>query len=235
MAANDRQVPPALEFAAAEPSRRMSPPLRIDLAILPGEVAAIIGPTAAGKSAILDLAAGFDRPYAGTVSVFGRVVASAKKSVDPHLRGIAYLVQGLGLWEDRSARENVRIVAAAARSRRSADDWLDHFGFRSDRDLPAARLSGGERQIVALARVFAVGAPLLLLDEPGAQLDQKTRSVVFAASARMIAESSTSVLIAAHSEADLAGMRIDRWLALENSCLTPFPPSRKTGDHRHGP
>jgi ABC-type lipoprotein export system ATPase subunit len=213
----------------------MSPPLRIDLAILPGEVVAIIGPTGAGKSAILDLAAGFDRPNAGTVGVFGRVVASAKKFVDPHLRGIAYLVQGLGLWEDRSARENVRIVAAAAKSRRSADDLLDHFGFRSNRDLPAARLSGGERQIVALARVFAVGAPIVLLDEPGAHLDQKTRSVVFAALDRIIAEQPMSVLIAAHSKADLAGLRIDRWFALESSRLTPFRSSRKTSDHRHEP
>lgn len=217
MAKDDRPDSSALRFSAVEPTRRMSPPLEVDFEIARGEVAAIIGPTGAGKSAILDLAAGFDRPRSGTVSVFGRIIATPQKSVAPHLRGIAYLLQGLGLWDDRSAHENVRIVAAASGSIESADELLDRFGFAADRRLPTARLSGGERQIVALARVVAVGAPILLLDEPGAQLDPTTRAAVFAALDRVILERSTTVLVAAHSNADLSGLRVDRRYVLEKS------------------
>lgn len=144
----------------------------IDLAVAAGQVLAVIGPSGSGKTSLLDAIAGFEAPAAGRIHVDGALASGGGRSVPPHLRGAGYLLQELGLFEHLSARENVEVVRRARKTRRPADVFLRMAGFERDSRTRVTELSGGERQRVALARVLATEAPLLLLDEPAAWLDR---------------------------------------------------------------
>jgi len=153
-----------------------------------GERVAIVGPNGAGKSTLLRLLAGLIRPTAGEVRVLGRPVSALAR------QEVGVLMQGLHLVPRLSARENV-VIGALARLHgadgwrswlrlypadvvREADHALAALGLRDRADTRADRLSGGERQKVALARLQLQRPHLVLADEPTSALDPSaTRQV----------------------------------------------------------
>lgn len=188
------------------PGRRIPAAHDVDLEVRPGETVALTGPSGCGKSTVLGVVLGLRQPGAGTVRLGG--VDLADLDLDDWRRHLAWVPQHPHVFA-RTVAENVRLgrpdasdahVAAAldaagltevvGRLPRGVDTRLGEGG---------AGLSAGERQRLALARAFVRNAPLLLLDEPTASLDNETEADVLAAIRELV--SGRTALIVAHRPA----------------------------------
>jgi len=155
----------------------------VDLDVRSGEVVLIMGPSGSGKTTLLLMLGALLRPTAGSITVRGRGgqgidVAGAPERSLPALRArtFGFVFQDYALLGSLSAAENVAVACdiagvAAPEGRRRARDLLDRVGLGARATFRPARLSGGEQQRVAVARALANDPPVLLADEPTANLD----------------------------------------------------------------
>jgi molybdate transport system ATP-binding protein len=145
---------------------------------LPGGLTAILGPSGAGKTSLLESVAGLRRAATGRVAVDGEPLLDTARGValPPEKRRVGYVPQDSGLFPHLSVLGNVRFGAPADRS--AVDAAIETLEIRPLLDRRPATLSGGERQRVALARALATRPRLLLLDEPLAALDVRLRDRV---------------------------------------------------------
>jgi branched-chain amino acid transport system ATP-binding protein len=163
----------------------------VSLRLAPGEAVALIGGNGAGTSSVLRAVAGAVRPSAGRVRLFGENVAG----LAPHQivrRGAVLVPEGRMIFTQLSVRENLLLGAHSAGSggaaRTRLDDVLPRFPTLQARlDAPGASLSGGERQLLAVARGLMARPKLIMLDEPSLGLSPKAMHVVFALIAELVA------------------------------------------------
>ncbi len=148
--------------------------------------AGVRGPSGVGKSTLLHLLGGIDRPDAGRVEIFGVSLAdlSARDRARFRNERIGFVFQFHHLLPEFTAEENVafphRIAGVSARdARRRAGELLDRVGLADRRSHLSRSLSGGEQQRVAIARALARGPSLLLADEPTGNLDSESARSVF--------------------------------------------------------
>ncbi len=177
----------------------------LDLRVEPRELVAVFGPSGSGKSTMLHLAAALDEPSAGEVRVLGRSLARLDDSelAAFRARDLAIVFQSGNLWPALTARENValglRLAGRRGRIGAAVDRAMDAFDLRSREDRRAAVLSGGEQQRVAIACAAAREAPLVLADEPTAELDERNEERVLEALARLRDEFGSTVVVVTHS------------------------------------
>lgn len=172
-----------------------------------GEFLSIQGPSGSGKTTLIFLAAGLDLPDSGEIIVNGANLAemSDKERTVWRRRNVGIVFQFYHLLPTLTALENILLVMELAgipkRERTSrAIDLLDFVGLRNAADKYPAELSGGEQQRIAIARALAADPPVLLADEPTANLDthNKVRIVKLL---RKAAENGTTVIMATHDPA----------------------------------
>ena len=176
----------------------------LDLRIETGEFVALLGPSGSGKSTALHLAAALDEPSAGEVRALGR---SLGRLDEPELaayraRDVAIVFQSGNLWPALSARENVAVglrLAGARRTTERIDRALDAFDLGKRERQRAGTLSGGEQQRTAIAAAAAREAPLVLADEPTAELDRRNEGLVLAALRRLRSEFGSTIVVVTHS------------------------------------
>ena len=150
----------------------------IDLDVLEGENLAIIGPNGAGKTTFLNMATGYLRPQAGTVSFLGRDITALPPRTITRL-GIARAFQIPQLFLDQTVMENMMIAAAAQAGlmspfshlldlpeRKEVEDLLDLVGVRGFANRKAFELPEGQRKLVDIALALALKPTVLLMDEP---------------------------------------------------------------------
>ena len=177
----------------------------LDLRIESRELVALFGPSGSGKSTALHLAGGLEEPSAGDVRSFGRSLSRLTESelVDYRAREVAIVFQSANLWPELSARENVALGLRLARRREgirpTAERVLDVFDLQRREDQRAGSLSGGEQQRVAIAAAAAREAPLVLADEPTAELDVRNEQIVLTALRRLRDEFASTVVVVTHS------------------------------------
>ncbi|MGD9616017.1 MAG: ABC transporter ATP-binding protein [Alphaproteobacteria bacterium] len=196
----------------------------VNLALLPGEIVALVGPSGAGKSTLLHVAGLLERPNDGAVLIDGRECGDLSDEHRTTLRrsAVGFVYQFHHLLPEFSALENVmlpQMIAAVPRAaaRRKAEMLLDRVGLAERLDHRPARLSGGEQQRVAIVRALANDPKILLADEPTGNLDYATGEHVVAALVGIVRDSGLAALIATHN-LDLAH-RLDRIVALEDGRL----------------
>jgi len=168
--------------------RRTIPALRgLNLVIGDGEWLAVQGRTGHGKTTLLQILGGLDRPSTGTVTFDGRDLAELREVQVTRLRAesIGFIFQTFNLVPTLSAAENVEsalipLGARSGRRRRLVADALESVGLSDrTRHLPS-QLSGGQQQRVAIARALVKQPQVLLADEPTGNLDQDTRDEITA-------------------------------------------------------
>jgi lipoprotein-releasing system ATP-binding protein len=196
----------------------------LDLTVERGEMLAIVGASGVGKSTLLHVLGGLDRPDAGTISVDGTTLTSLPDAevVAFRNRQVGFVFQFHHLLPEFSALENVMLPAMIAGSSRSAArararELLTALGVERRESHRPARLSGGEQQRVAIARAMANRPAVLLADEPTGNLDEATASAVFATLVQAARETTAALLIATHN-AELA-VRADATLRLHNGVI----------------
>ena len=176
----------------------------LDLRIEPRELVALFGPSGSGKSTALHLAAGLEQASAGDVVVFGRSLArlGEVELAMYRAREVALVFQSGNLWPDLSAHENVVLglrLAGRGNVRGAAERALDAFDLQRREGQRAGTLSGGEQQRVAIAAAAAREAPLVLADEPTAELDARSEERVLRALRRLREEFGSTVAVVTHS------------------------------------
>jgi putative ABC transport system ATP-binding protein len=188
----------------------------LSLTIEHDETVAIIGRSGSGKSTILNLICGLDRPTRGEVRFDGRVIDGRTAWASVRAGGIGIVFQNFALLQALSARENIEVALlgnlAGARQRSDrARELLAHFGLAARATLRPAELSGGERQRLAIARALANRPRLLVADEPTGSLDEQTSRSVMGIIGNAHREFGTAVIVVTHDEeiAALCGRRIE--------------------------
>jgi putative ABC transport system ATP-binding protein len=176
-----------------------------ELRIEPRELVALFGPSGSGKSTALHLAAALDEPSAGELRAFGRSLSRLAESelADYRAEQVAIVFQSGNLWTELTARENVvlglRLAGRAEDVATAVDRAVAAFDLQRRDGHRAGSLSGGEQQRVAIASAAAREAPLVLADEPTAELDARNEQTVLRALARLRDEFGSTVVVVTHS------------------------------------
>jgi NitT/TauT family transport system ATP-binding protein len=173
----------------------------VDLDVAAGEVVTILGPSGSGKTTLLRLVGGLDEPTTGRVTVDG---------ISPHAmraaKRVGFVPQSPALLPWRTVRQNARLLLDVNRRHAAGgpppDELLEHVGLEEFADAYPHELSGGMQQRVAIVRALALGAPLLLMDEPFAALDEITREDMRHLLTRLCEPLSTTVVFVTHSLAE---------------------------------
>jgi putative ABC transport system ATP-binding protein len=177
----------------------------IDLVIEDGEWLAVQGRTGHGKTTLLQMLGGLDRPSSGTVELDGRDLAAMQEAqlTRVRARSIGFIFQTFNLVPTLSAAENVEAalvplhVPAAARRQRAAAA-LESVGLADRaRHLPS-ELSGGQQQRVAIARALVKEPKVLLADEPTGNLDEDTRDEIIALLEKLWRERGLTLVLITH-------------------------------------
>ena len=195
--------------------------LDVDFTVGPSEVVAVLGPNGAGKTTLLRTLAGLSTPSRGRILLNGQPLLDTERGIDcpPEHRPVGYVFQNYRLFPHLSVRENVAFAARSsgihrAQARRQAEHWLERFGLRTLAARRPGQLSGGQSQRVALARALAADPALLLLDEPMAALDARTKLEVRSELRRHLADFAGPTLVVTHDPLEALVMA-DRLLVIE--------------------
>ncbi|MFJ8449770.1 ABC transporter ATP-binding protein [[Kitasatospora] papulosa] len=190
--------------------------LDVALAAAPGEVVALLGPNGAGKTTALRALAGLTPLSGGHLRLDG----TALERTQPESRPVGVVFQDYLLFPHLTALDNVAFGprchgATKASAREQAADWLGRLGLADHVGAKPRRLSGGQAQRVALARALATRPRLLLLDEPLAALDARTRLEVRSQLRRHLAAFEAVAVLVTHDPLD-AMVLADRLVVIED-------------------
>jgi putative ABC transport system ATP-binding protein len=179
----------------------------VDLDVDRGEVVLVMGPSGSGKTTLLLMLGAMLRPTSGSVLVDGTDVAVADERSLPPLRArrFGFVFQDFNLLTALSAVENVELACNLAgitgrAARRRATALLTRLGLEHRLHFRPAHLSGGEKQRVAIARALANDAPVILADEPTANLDSGHGREIARILRSLASEDGRSVVIVSHDQ-----------------------------------
>ncbi|MDB5572269.1 MAG: iron transporter ATP-binding protein [Hyphomicrobiales bacterium] len=185
----------------------------VSLRVEPGEIVCLLGHSGCGKTTLLRVVAGLERPGAGRVLLDGREVAGPSRFTPPEQRGVGMMFQDYALFPHLTIVDNVMFGLSrtpAAKAGAIARAALARVGLaRYAEDYPHM-LSGGEQQRVALARALAPHPGILLMDEPFSNLDQRMRERIRQETSSLLREKGATALVVTHDpqEAMLLADRI---------------------------
>ncbi len=196
---------------------------RIDLEIAQGDFVTVMGPSGAGKSTLLSILGMLDGSWSGEYEFLGEKVHDLpqKKRAELAKRHIGFVFQQYHLLDSLTVAENLEVPLSyrdmKAKEREAlVADTLDRFGIVGKKDLYPAQLSGGQQQLVGIARAVIASPKLLLADEPTGNLHSQQGEEIMKLFRKLNGEGVTIVQVT-HSDANAAyGNRVvrlrDGWL-----------------------
>ncbi|HEY7758757.1 MAG TPA: ABC transporter ATP-binding protein [Burkholderiales bacterium] len=172
---------------------------RVSLRVGAGELVAVVGPNGAGKTTLFKAISGIVPAQAGAVRFEGDDLLAVAPSARPHL-GIAHVPEGRQVFPSLTVLENLEMGAYTAAGRRAWNDSLERiyawFPVLAQRaTAPAGALSGGQQQMLAIARGLASAPRLLMLDEPSMGLSPVTADEIFERIVAIHAQAAVTVLL----------------------------------------
>jgi len=184
----------------------------VDLEVSAGEVLLVMGPSGSGKTTLLLMLGALLRPTAGSITVTSRegraveITAASEKEL-PHLRAstFGFIFQDYALLDALTALENIEVAANLAgtrgpAARERAAELLDRVGLAHRAGARPSQMSGGEQQRVAVARALANDPPVLLADEPTANLDASRGRDLARLLRRLADDDGRCVIIVSHDD-----------------------------------
>ena len=209
----------------------------IDLHLKKGEVLGLLGDNGAGKSTLMKIISGFQKPDEGRIIVKGEQVVL--NSVD-HARslGIDCVYQDLALVDELTVTQNMFLkrevrrrgtpFLARKQMREQTRQALDKIGINVPRlEVPVARLSGGQRQAIAVARTVTSDADIILLDEPLAAMGAKEGAMILDLVSRLRQDGNVSVIMIAHNYNHVLQV-CDRVNLIQDGAITFDKPTAET-------
>jgi len=181
----------------------------INLHLRKGEVLGLLGDNGAGKSTLIKILSGFQKADSGTMWLKGEPYAP-RSVIDARAHGVDTVYQDLALIDQLTVYHNLFLgrekigrpipFLSNALMKREARSALDEIGINIPRiDVPVARLSGGQRQAIAVARTISGDADIILLDEPLAAMGAKEGALILDLIARLKAEGNVSIIMILHN------------------------------------
>jgi len=194
----------------------------IDLAIRRGEALGVLGSSGSGKSTMMTMMAGLERPSAGRVSVAGHELSAMGEDALALFRRdhVGIVFQSFHLIPTMTAIENVAVPLELAGRRDAfarAAAALEQVGLSHRAHHYPAQMSGGEQQRVALARAFAPDPRLILADEPTGNLDGETGKAIIDTLFGLRAQRGTTLVLITHEER--LALRCDRVVCMRDGRL----------------
>ena len=197
----------------------------VDVQIPDNDMLAIQGPTGHGKSTLLQLLGGLDRPTGGSLKFDGQELAKMGEMQLTKLRAqnFGYIFQSFNLIPTLTAQENVETALVplnvpAAERRERAARALTEIGLGERLGHLQTELSGGQQQRVAIARALVKEPKVILADEPTGNLDEDTRDDIFGLLERLWQERGLTVIMVTHDSA--LAKRVPRLAQIKNGKLT---------------
>ena len=176
------------------------------LRMMEGEMVGLAGASGCGKTTLLRLIAGLERPLRGKIQIDGLTVSDSGRFIPPEDRRVGMLFQDYGLFPHMTVSANIAFgLHRMPRSERNrqVEEMLSLTRMRDLAKRYPYELSGGQQQRVALARALAPRPKLLLLDEPFSNLDADLRTSIRREVRDIIASSATTCLLVSHDMDDL--------------------------------
>lgn len=196
---------------------------QINLEIVEGEFVTIMGPSAAGKSTLLNIVGMLDHDWEGEYTLDGQAVHTLKPKDRQALNRqyVGFVFQAFNLLDSLTVYENLDVPLSyrnVKASRRAAIvcDTLDRFGIVGKKDLYPSQLSGGQQQLVAIARAVVASPRLILADEPTGNLHSTQGREIMKLFKRLNEEGATIIQVTHNEEYAAYGRRIiqlkDGWM-----------------------
>lgn len=174
----------------------------VSFSIREGEFVTVYGKSGCGKTTLLNILGGLDRPTAGDVRIDGEslVEMSENQLADLRVRKIGFVFQDFNLLPDMTVRDNIALPLRFSRKKDKevVENLIRMFDIEDVADEMANRISGGEAQRTALARALVNKPSIILADEPTGNLDIENSINVMESLDRVVRELGTTVVLATH-------------------------------------
>lgn len=168
---------------------------------LTDSITCLVGESGSGKSTILKLIAGLEEPDSGTISINGKIVFDDEENINvlPEHRNTALIFQHFSLFPNKSVFENIKFAVSDSKNAdKVALEMLRLVEMEKHANFSPSNLSGGQQQLITLARAFAQNPSLILLDEPFSNLDAILRAKTRAKIISLIKKQNLTALIVTH-------------------------------------
>jgi ABC-type sugar transport system ATPase subunit len=209
----------------------------INLHLRKGEVLGLLGDNGAGKSTLIKILSGFQKQDSGTMWLKGEPYAP-KSVLDARNHGIDTVYQDLALINELTVYNNLFLRREIVKKpipflsnremRKRAREALEETGINIPRlDVPVARLSGGQRQAIAVARTISGDADIILLDEPLAAMGAKEGALILDLIARLKAEGRVSIIMILHNYVHVF-QACDRVSLIQDGVISLDKPTNET-------
>ncbi len=174
--------------------------------IAAGSLVIVRGPSGVGKTSLLRLIAGLERPLGGSIALFGETVSTPKKVQPPELRSVGMVFQDYALFPHLNVKDNVGFglsKMSASEKHNTTQDILTLCKISELAERFPHELSGGQQQRVAIARALAPKPKILLLDEPFSNLDSSLRDQLRSELFQLTKKSGMTVVYVTHESHDV--------------------------------
>ena len=167
--------------------------------IADGEFVIFAGNSGCGKTTLLNMIGGLEDPAEGSIVVDGIDICKEKNKKDYFSYKVGFLFQNFALLESKTVRQNLELIQKKARTEFSISEVLKAVGLADKEDTKIYKLSGGEQQRVALARLMLKKCDIILADEPTGSLDMGNANAVMDILHQLNKQGKT-IIVVTHSE-----------------------------------